>query len=189
MLISTNKRGNGPRHRNDGTPHGSENITYINDDGSLSISLDKGQVAIIDAVDWPLVRNFHWYALVTKKSRTYYAASGHGVRMHRLLLSATTGQEVDHEDRNGLNNRRNNIRVLSHGFNVHNQGPRADNRLGLKGVYAEYGKFRAQIRFNGKIFSIGTFTTPQEAARAYDAKAKDLYGDFATSSFPQSKAI
>ena len=113
---------------------------------------------------------------------TFYAVRNivvDGVRktqyMHRFLmgvLDSTT--DVDHKDHNGLNNRRNNIRIATHADNMRNR-----KKVGFKGVRFRKGKWYARITVNRKEISLGHFLHLQDAANSYDIAAKKYFGDFA----------
>jgi len=119
------------------------------------------------------------------------------ISMHRLILglgiaSAKKGNKdlhVDHADLNGLNNCRDNLRVCKPEENMRNQRRRKDNTTGYKGVKRAVSScilpYQANINFEGKRYYLGTYATPEEAARAYDAKAKELHGEFAYLNFPE----
>jgi len=98
--------------------------------------------------------------------------------------SPPRGQEWDHADRNKLNNRKANLRLATRSQNMQNVGPRRSNRCGLKGVTGtKYGRWVARISKDGKRRTIGVFSTKEEAACAYDAAAKKLFGKFAYLNF------
>jgi len=101
--------------------------------------------------------------------------------MHRVILGITAPEvEVDHQDNDGLNNQRLNLRCTST-QNPHNSKMRADNTSGFKGVskYKPTQKWRAGIMLKGKSINLGYFLTPLEAAKKYDQEALKLFGDFA----------
>lgn len=155
--------------------------------GIVAIPLTRGHTAIIDIADLPLVMQTRWYAVVTKHG--VYAATGSGSAMqymHRVLMAAASGQEVDHRNRNGLDNRRSNMRLATSSQQKCNQRVRRDSKVGLRGVqfHAETGKYRARIKINGKTVSLGLFATPTEAAQAYDDAAVRFHGEFAAPNFP-----
>ncbi|WP_424578945.1 HNH endonuclease [Bradyrhizobium sp. USDA 241] len=111
-----------------------------------------------------------------------------GVRYyeHNLAWLYMTGElppagfTVDHEDRVRSNNRWSNLRLASDAQQNANQGARSNSKTGFRGVHSNgKGRFRARIKINGKSVSLGTFDTVEEGAAAYEAKAKELYGDFA----------
>ena len=98
--------------------------------------------------------------------------------MHRLLSGAVAGQSVDHKDRNSLNNQRENLRIANESQNGANTGLRANSTSGLKGVCWDKWTSRWMVSVGHKY--IGRFDTPEEAARAYDVKAKEMFGEFAS---------
>lgn len=89
--------------------------------------------------------------------------------------------EVDHRNGDGLLNTEANLRAATHAQNQRNQGPHVTNKTGFKGVswFQLRGKWRAQIRANGKSLHLGYFDTPIHAAAAYNFAAKRLHKEFA----------
>lgn len=153
------------------------------------IPLTRGYVALVDDEDYEALRTLKWR--VQPSGNTHYAiANVHNagrrttVRMHRMLLS---GGMVDHVNRNGLDNRRENLRVCTPQQNQGNSCKQSDNTSGFKGVCWDKNKskWRAQIYLAGKKMHVGYYETTQEAAAAYDAKARELFGDFAFLNFPE----
>ena len=151
------------------------------------IPLTQGYEAVIDAADAPLVSGSNWRALV--RPRTIYAQRHSlvidGVRpatfLHRAIMRAPTGMEVDHIDGNGLNNRRSNLRLATHAENGRNARIRSDNTSGFKGVFQHKrdGSWRAQIHVDGRNKYLGVFRTPEDAHAAYVQAAANLHGPFA----------
>lgn len=159
---------------------------YQNDDGTWSIPLTKGQFAIIDAIDMPVVGDVPWQA--RRDGKTWYAQraiwTGDRVtseHMARVIMNAPAGMQVDHIDGNGLNNRRSNLRLCTRQQNSHNTPVRSDNLSGFKGVRTKPNG-RYQVVVNGRSF--GYFPDPVEAARAYDEAARRVFGEFARLNFP-----
>jgi hypothetical protein len=163
---------------------------YSNQDSEMQeISLTKGQVAIIDDADWPIVSEHQWYALWNKDTRSFYALTGirkadgrwTTTQMHRLILGAQKGQQVDHLNHNTLDNRRSNIRLCTRSQNMHNRGNQRNNTSGYKGVFLhkQTGQWRTQIAINGKIIYLGRYKTPELAYIAYCQAAKERHGEFA----------
>lgn len=145
----------------------------------------------IDTADLETVDSFTntWYARWSESSGRYYIAcwrDGKQTSLHRLILSAHPGQVVDHIDNNPFNNRRSNIRLATHSQNARNRVgvPRSSSKY--KGVtfHRNTGKWQAQIRADGHYQYIGLFDDPASAARAYDDKAVELFGEFAKTNFP-----
>ena len=105
--------------------------------------------------------------------------------MHRFILGLNDPEiEIDHEDRNGLNNQRYNLRKAED-KNQQNVGLRKDNKSGFKGVTwsAAAGMWRARIRIETKEIHLGVFTDLIEAAKVYDAAAIKYHGKFAYTNF------
>lgn len=150
------------------------------------IPLSQGKVAVVDFEDFEKVRGFSWYA--DRIHNTWYAATHIGkgrsrkvVRMHRFLLEEKEGSEVDHKDGDGLNNRRHNLRSCSHRQNLSNQKKQSGRSSSFKGVsLASTGKWRAQLDST----HLGYFDTEEAAARTYDSKAREVFGEFAKLNFP-----
>ncbi|HRH44698.1 MAG TPA: HNH endonuclease signature motif containing protein [Pyrinomonadaceae bacterium] len=150
------------------------------------LPLTKGKVALIDIEDVERVCQWNWqFNFDNKKKCKSYAWTAikmKRVRLHRFLLNAPDGFEVDHKNGNGLDNRKSNLRIATRSQNAANGS--YQNQSGFRGVY-QFGKlFMANIRFNNKTIHLGRFSTKTEAAKAYDAKAKQLFGEFATLNFP-----
>lgn len=103
------------------------------------------------------------------------------VRLHRYVTNALPGEEVDHKDGNKLNNTKENLRRCTKAQNMCNSVKYSTNKSGYKGVsfHKRSGKWQSTIMKNQKKIYIGLFDTPQEAAQAYDNKAKELFGEFA----------
>lgn len=115
---------------------------------------------------------------------------GKNYKGHRLAWLYMTGSwpadQIDHINGIRDDNRWVNLREATHSQNAANSKRYSTNSIGYKGVYRNYNKWIAQISINGKVFHIGRFNTAEEAARAYDVKAKELQGDFAVLNFISS---
>ena len=122
----------------------------------------------------------------------YYPPNGPRTRrkvklyIHRLIMDAPKGMDVDHINGNPLDNRKSNLRICTHAENQRNKGAYKNNTSGYKGVswYKRDKKWIAGIKHNNKGIYIGLFEDKEEAARAYDKKAKELHGEFAYLNFP-----
>jgi len=147
------------------------------------VPLTKGLEAIIDAADVPLVDSWNWHAQTLRTGHAYANRSvatdrgSRAIAMHRVIMNAD-GREVDHINGDGLDNRRANLRLCSHGENMRNRVLDRRNTLGLRGVWSSNGKFRACIQFNGRTIHLGTFTSKKEASAAYVGAAKALFAEF-----------
>lgn len=114
--------------------------------------------------------------------------NGGGRMWYRQIMDRVLGQAtpddlfVDHINGNAWDNRRKNLRVATREQNTQN---RRGNGKYLKGVTpGRGGKFRASIKSNGLRTSLGTFTTEEQAALAYDHAARERFGEFARLNFP-----
>lgn len=158
----------------------------------LRISLTQGQEAIIDDEDYELVSQYKWYA--KKSKNTYYALTNSSrktgkkkIYLHKVIIGTTQGI-IDHKNGNGLDNRKENLRIASHTKNIINQyHPKGTSQY--KGVYFNKDKNRwvAQIRNNYKRINLGSYITEEEAAKSYDKAAFVYHGEFAKLNFLSSE--
>lgn len=140
---------------------------------------NSDQKAIVDDEDYELVMQHRWYINGAGYAQT--SINGRDISMHRFIINAIQGQEVDHKKQDRLNCQRKNLRFCTHSQNIANDGPKANNKLGVKGVdlLPKTGKYRATIRVNYKKIHIGNFDTLREAAQAWNEAAKEYFGEFA----------
>jgi hypothetical protein len=160
-------------------------------DGIAYIELTQGYVTQVDLDDLPLLRSHCWYAHVSRRRdgtvfKVYARASTTGedgkfrvLPLHRAIMDTQTGLEVDHRDGDGLNNRRDNLRICTGFDNSKNRNMHCRNTCGFKGVSKVKGKWKAKIALRGKSIYLGYYATPEDAALAYDIAAKAHFGDFA----------
>jgi hypothetical protein len=150
-------------------------------DNTVLVPLTQGKFALIDAEDAERILKNSW-ALTS----TGYAYRGrvkgevwnsHNVRMHRLVINAPDGVMVDHINGDKLDNRKSNLRLATRSQNLANGLPHKDSQSGVKGVdWSENrGKWRVRV---GKTH-IGRFDSIEDATRAYNEAAQNLYGEFA----------
>lgn len=152
--------------------------------------------AFVDDEDFVLVKEFKW-RLEAKGNYAMTGGKGNTKRMHRFILNPGPGIEIDHIDRNKLNNCRSNLRLVNRAENCHNSGPYKDNRSGYKGVYFLQSTFKkrrikkwvARIYTEKRHFTLGVFETRHLAARAYNAAAVKFYGDKAFLNIVKDESI
>lgn len=145
--------------------------------GVYKITVDDADVGVLLSGAWILLRN--------RSSRVLYARRPSGPLMHRLIAGASPDEFVDHVDGNGLNNCRANLRVATKQENSRNRAASASNPSGFKGVTwnKQDRRFRAKTMLGGRYYYLGSFTTAEAAARAYDTFAKEHHGEFARLNF------
>lgn len=153
------------------------------------IQLTQGKRAIVDEEDFEKLSQYSWvyhskgYAHTTVRLKSGRRTT---VKMHRMILNAPKGIQVDHENLDGLDNRKSNLRLATQSQNMMNRKVQKNNKSGYKGVNFRGFTYRARIQVEGKLIRLGNFKTAVEAARAYDTKAKESFGEFANLNFKES---
>lgn len=150
------------------------------------ILLTQGKIALVDDGDYEYLMQWKWNA--HKHRNTWYAKYNKtfsSVKMHRLIMNAPAGVQVDHINGDGLDNRRENLRLCTHIENMHNSGKHKNNTSGFKGVHwnKQRQTYQVFIMVNRKHKYVGSFSILEEAAHAYDEAAKEHYGEFARLNF------
>jgi hypothetical protein len=130
--------------------------------------------------------NYNWHVerkgyLSTNDPKTKKQLFAH----HLVVGKPLSGMETDHKNRNKRDNRKGNLRHVSHARNRINANLTKKSKSGFKGVswYSPTNKWRARIGFERKKITIGYFDCPKKAAEAYDKKALELFGDFACTNY------
>ena len=123
-------------------------------------------VALIDDADLALTDPHRWYVVGGKYVGTTIA--GRLAYLHRFLLAAPAGVEVDHVNRDPLDNRRANLRLATHADNGQNVTPQRDATSRYRGVHwhRQRGYWVASAKANGRRVHLGIFDDEAEAAQA-----------------------
>jgi len=151
------------------------------------IPLTKGTATIVDDCDYEELAKHKWYNCVGYASRRQGTRKAHtDYFMHREIMNPPIGMIVDHINGDRLDNRRENLRVCTHQQNHQNSIKKNTNSTSqYKGVswYTHANKWRANITVAYKTIYIGVFYSEEEAALAYDRKARELFGEYACTNF------
>lgn len=159
-----------------------------------TITLANGKVALVDDKDFDRLNRAKWNEY-KNASGIHYARRAlggppprHTEYMHRVVLNAPAGMEVDHINGNGLDNRRANLRLCTHAENGKNKGKSRNSTSKYLGVSWRNDRqcWRAQICSKGRKTSFGSFQDEKEAAKCRDAHALAIFGKFARLNFPLS---
>lgn len=146
-----------------------------------TILLSQGKIALVDDCDYERVSTKKWYAAKDTDSLWYALATDDGIRLHRFILGVP--DLIDHRNGNGLDCRRQNLRIASVPQNQHNAKRNARNASGYRGVSKQGNRWKAQIQNEKQYIFLGYFDTPEQAARAYDQKVRDTRGQFGRTNF------
>ena len=157
------------------------------------IQLTRGKSVFVDDEDYEDLAKYKWHTL--KGTQTYYAVRWTRnienkrvlLLLHRIVMKAPQEMFVDHIDGNGLNDCKSNLRLCTQKENNLNKKSQSNKTSKYLGVSLSritvkektYLKWRATIKLNGKWEHIGYFKTEEEAATAYNKRAKILFGEFA----------
>lgn len=154
------------------------------------IPLTKGKFAIVDTTnyEWLNRSKWHWgnsYAYRTERRNSVKTT----IAMHRQIARIPQGLVTDHANDNTLDNRRMNLRACTVSYNHANKKKRPNLTSKYKGVCfsARDERWVARIKKDRKVFCLGNYKSEDVAARAYDQKALELYGEFARLNFAEAK--
>jgi hypothetical protein len=159
-------------------------------DAVREIPLTRGKVALVDDEDYEELARYKWHAHRRYNGwRAARTVPGGVILMHREIMGFVESTSlIDHRNGDGLDNRRSNLRVATAAQNGMNRGKQRNNQSGFKGVRRRTNctaRWEAHITIARKMHSLGHFSSPEEAARAYDAKAREVHREFARVNFPE----
>ena len=158
------------------------------------IPLTRGLFALVDDDMFDYLSRHKWYA--QRCGKYWYAAAREIVNgkstivtMHRIVNNTPVGFRTDHANRNTLDNRRCNLRNCDTTLNNANSKKRINGLQKYKGVTKSRKNLKkpylAQIVYRGQSYYLGYYKTAEEAALAYNKKAKELFGEFARLNFEE----
>ena len=155
-------------------------------EGARWIPVGHGKFSLVDADDFVSLNEMGLWSLSIG-----YPCNRHNsrtARMHNVLFPAVAGMYVDHTNGNKLDNRKCNLRYASPQDSAYNLRVARRSKSGFKGVgwHSKNKSWRARVRVNGRELCVGYFSSPVEAAVAYDAAARKHHGVYATLNFPES---
>jgi hypothetical protein len=152
-----------------------------------TIPLTQGQSALVDDDDYEELSKHKWYAHMSHGH--YYAIRNSlrqngkrtAVKMHRQIINVPDGMATDHINGDGLDNRKCNLRICNPQQNNTNSKKRTNSTSVYKGVFKVKGCNRWAAKARREY--LGLFKSEKEAAKAYDVKAKELFGEYARLNF------
>ena len=140
---------------------------------------NKG-IVLVDDKDYETLSHHKWY-LLNSKNKKYAITSIDSLTklMHRIIMKEPKDLQIDHIDGNGLNNKKENLRIVTSSQNNMNRSKFKNSISKFKGVQFENNKWRSRIRLNKKLYHLGMFENEIDAAKAYNKAAKKLFGEYA----------
>lgn len=148
------------------------------------IVLTNGKVCLVDDEVFDELSKFNWYEATGGYVKRHKRVEGKltSIFMHRVVIGAEKGQTVDHINRNPLDNRKENLRIVNKSENAMNSKKAINNSSGYRGVYHDKrdNSYDAFINKDGKRIYLGRFKQIKEAALAYNDAAIRLHGKFAS---------
>lgn len=151
------------------------------------IPLSQGKFALVDDEDYERVMEIGKWCYTTQgyaQSRVVSNQKKEEVLMHRFIMGLNTGDKrvVDHKFGDGLDNRKENLRICTHAQNISNRvNKNKNNTSGFRGVCFDKrkNKWMAKIQFQRKYMFCGYAETPKQAALKYNDFATKYFGEFA----------
>lgn len=153
------------------------------------VVLHNGEIALIDAEDWPEVSRHKWHCQISKSGAHYAYANirvdgkRKCIGLHQFVMGIVLPLTVDHIDHNTLDCRKANLRIATPTQQNANRRISKNNKSGYKGVFFYGNRYRVNVQT--RWVRGAAYHTAEEAARAYDRIAKERFGEFAVLNFPE----
>lgn len=151
----------------------------------MTVIVDDEDAYLLEAYKWVIQTGYKTFYLCRKLPDSPEGKHKTSLLHHEIVGKPAKGCHIDHINLNGLDNRRCNLRHATHSQNLANLGIDKNNTSGFKGVHfcKQTGKWRAVVHFDNKAKRLGRFENKEDAARAYDAAALEIFGEFARTNF------
>ena len=152
------------------------------------IKLRGGATTLVDDEDFDNLSKHIWSTLKGTHRKTIYAVRYEydkekkkliAILMHRQIMGIKSPLMVNHENGDGLDNRKSNLRIATRAECQYGRKSNDNSPTGFKGVRLQDGRYRARLGKEGKLINLGYYDTPNEAAEAYNEAALKHYGEFA----------
>lgn len=158
------------------------NVSYRFSEGIGYGTLPDGTEFTFDSELFPRIKDVSFYRLGKSDMNChYYIGDCRGKTIHRYLLECPRGYEVDHINQDTFDNRRCNLRIVTHQQNQINQPPQRNNTSGCSGVnwHKSRNKWRARIKVKGQEICLGYYKVFEDAVAARNAGMEIMFGDYA----------
>jgi hypothetical protein len=148
------------------------------------LKLSSGRETILDDEDYEKLSKYKWHECKGYATRTYWVKENGKRKLKRdfiarEIMGNPKGMHVDHINGNTLDNRKENLRIVTLQQNSWNQSKKKKGASKYKGVTKNGNRWRARIRVDDKLIHLGYFGTQEEAALEYNKAASFYYGEFA----------
>jgi len=152
------------------------------------IPLTKGAFAIVDDADFDRLVQIGRWSLSSKGYSIHWFKDEAGKRkclyMHRVIMDAPHGLEVDHLDSVRTNNLRSNLRFATRSENCAYRRRMKSNTSGFVGVNRNRGRWEARVKYKNQRVYLGSYEFPEDAALIYDGAVRLLFDEFSRPNFP-----
>lgn len=154
------------------------------------IPLTQGKFAKVDENHFDSLNQFRWTLKTSKRTKVLYAkrfaivdGKHTTIQMHTAIMCPPKGFQVDHIDRDGLNNQTSNLRITTRAQNQRNQKKHSKGSSQYRGVCKAYKGWTARISVDNRQITLGTFKDEVEAALAYDIASCKYHGEHGRRNF------